>query len=164
MPMTAQKFKSLPICVHSMRHKKNRFKNFNHKNNIIMQCRKISRNKENPYSLNMADVTCVAVVCRVTACNLCWLQVSPLVRAGNTPQGKNTPHTRNTPQGDPCCPHKTPLWCVEDNCKCETKELERRCTRGLAREETCEPGSKVEDGAGDVTAGDCKPVFGNSEE
>ena len=107
-----------------------------------MQCRKISRNKENPYSLNMADVTCVAAVCRVTACNLCWLQVSPLVRAGNTPQG------------DPCCPHKTPLWCVEDNCKCETKELERRCTRGLAREETCEPGSKVEDGAGDVTAGD----------
>ena len=123
--MTAQKFKSLPICVHSMRHKKNRFKNFNHKNNIIMQCRKISRNKENPYSLNMADVTCVAVVCRVTACNLCWLQVSPLVRAENTPQGKNTPHTRNTPQGDPCCPHKTPLWCVEDNCKCETKEAKR---------------------------------------
>ena len=104
--------------------------------------------------MNMADVTCVAAVCRVTACNLCWLQVSPLVRAGNTPQGKNTPHTRNTPQGDPCCPHKTPLWCVKDNCKCETKELERRCTRGLAREETCEPGSKGEDGAGDVTAGD----------
>ena len=110
---------------------------------------RISKNKENLYSLNMADVTCVAVVCRVTACNLCWLQVSPLVRAENTPQA------RNTPQGDPCRPHKTPLWCVEDNCKCETKkELERRCTRGLAREETCEPGSKGEDGAGDVTAGD----------
>ena len=30
----------------------------------------------------------------------------------------------------------------------------RRCTRGLAREETCELGSKFEDGAGDVTAGD----------
>ena len=82
-----------------------------------MQCRKISRNKEILYSMNMADVTCVAAVCRVTACNLCWLQVSPLVRA------------ENTPQGDPCGttsrPHKTPLWCVEDNCKCETKELEK---------------------------------------
>ena len=141
-----------------MRHRKFCFKNFNHKNNKTLCNTGNPRNKENLYSLNMADVTCVAAVCRVTASNLCWLQVSPLVRTGNTPQGKNTPHTRNTPQGDPCGPtsrpHKTPLWCVEDNCKCETKELERRCTRGLAREETCESGSKVEDGAGDVTAGD----------
>ena len=43
------------------------------------------------------------------------------------------------------------VWRIIANVR---RSRQRRCTRGLAREETCEPGSKVEDGAGDVTAGD----------
>merc|ERR1719229_801349 len=47
------------------------------------------------------------------------------------------------------------LWRIIANVR---RRSWRRCTRGLAREETCELGSKGEDGAGDVTAGDCTCV------
>ena len=43
------------------------------------------------------------------------------------------------------------VWRIIANVR---RRRQRRSTRGLAREETCEPGSKVEDGAGDVAAGD----------
>ena len=141
IPTTAQKFKSLPNCVHSMQH------------------RKISTTKITSLC-NAGKSQEIKKIC-IPWIWLTWRVWQPYAESRLVTSAGCRFHRWSEPRihhratlAEQRAAHTRPrcgVWRIIANVR---RRSWRRCTRGLAREETCELGSKVEDGAGDVTAGD----------